>query len=185
MTDELSAGDAAKRLEAVKLLGRLFGQAGGAAVAAEWADVLNELLRRFKDEKVCLWGLGMTCVWRAGVCMPWVEAWHACHSLHAARLPPGMRSSLRHSLLCCANARQPEVRLEMIGIAPRLLGSMPTPDARERVLDGMFGRVMDADEKVRRRLVSNPFVCSCWSHGGRLCVSVWGIAAGVGPSTRL
>ncbi|KAI8467337.1 MAG: armadillo-type protein [Monoraphidium minutum] len=51
LSDELCSPDAARRLEAARLLGRLFGRAGGAAVAAEWGDVLLELLRRFKDEK--------------------------------------------------------------------------------------------------------------------------------------
>ena len=52
LSDELCSPDVGRRLEAVRLLGRMFGQRGGAAVAAEWADVLMELLRRFKDETV-------------------------------------------------------------------------------------------------------------------------------------
>lgn len=51
-SDELCSADTSKRLEAVRLLGRLFGQRGGAAMAAEWEYVLLELLKRFKDEKV-------------------------------------------------------------------------------------------------------------------------------------
>jgi hypothetical protein len=54
LSDELCAPDVSRRLESVRLLGRMFGQRGGAAVAAEWEDVLLELLRRFRDEKV--WG---------------------------------------------------------------------------------------------------------------------------------
>ncbi len=49
LTDELRAAKAEKRLEAVRLLGRLFGQRGGAAVAKEWEDVLIEFLCRFRD----------------------------------------------------------------------------------------------------------------------------------------
>ncbi|KIZ01094.1 putative Sister chromatid cohesion like protein PDS5 [Monoraphidium neglectum] len=51
LSDELCSTDASKRLEAARLLGRLFGQRGGGAVAEEWGEVLTELLRRFKDEK--------------------------------------------------------------------------------------------------------------------------------------
>ena len=60
LSDELTAASPAKRLEAVRLMGRLFGQRGGAAVAAEWEDVLLELLRRFVDERV---RAACVCVW--------------------------------------------------------------------------------------------------------------------------
>lgn len=56
ISDELTAPSPAKRMEAVRLAGRLFGQRGGAAVAREWAVVLEGLLGRFADEKVRLRG---------------------------------------------------------------------------------------------------------------------------------
>ncbi|GBF94053.1 hypothetical protein Rsub_07321 [Raphidocelis subcapitata] len=94
LSDELGSADVGRRIEAVRLLGRLFGQRGGAAVAAEWGEVLLELLRRFRDDK-------------------------------------------------------PEVRLEMVQVATKLVGRMPSDDVRARVLEGVCGRLMDTDDKVR------------------------------------
>ena len=36
----------------------------------------------------------------------------------------------------------------MVQLASRLIGSMPSTDTRAKVLEGAFGRLLDADEKV-------------------------------------
>jgi hypothetical protein len=36
----------------------------------------------------------------------------------------------------------------MVQVATKLVGRMPSDDARARVLEGVCGRLLDADEKV-------------------------------------
>lgn len=152
LSDELGSPDWGRRMEAVKLLGRLFGQAGGAAVAAEWDDVLSELLRRFTDEKVRVW----LCL-LAWACLAWYAA--RCGSVGSApgELCPAAGTAMLAGGLTTrppnpppARPRQVEVRLELVSLATRLIGSMPSEGARARVLAGVHSRLMDPDEKARR-----------------------------------
>lgn len=52
LTSELHSDDAAKRLEACQLLGRLLSLPGNKLVN-EYRDVLEALLRRYADGQVC------------------------------------------------------------------------------------------------------------------------------------
>ena len=70
LTTELTDDDAAKRLDALRLLCRLFShrEGGGRSLAADFGDVLGELLGRARDKEVtaavagCVFFVGGGCV---------------------------------------------------------------------------------------------------------------------------
>ncbi len=53
ISGELQSDDEKRRLDAVALLGRMFCLPG-VGLAAEYADVLDEFVRRYHDQKVCI-----------------------------------------------------------------------------------------------------------------------------------